>query len=429
MRVSYSNYNHNLVSRLEKLNYQQVQLQRQLSSGQRVTEAYEDPTAVGRSLNNSTEKARLQTQNKNLVRAESIGQFSSDSLEQLKILADEALSDANQSDGLSNSGDYNARMIKANEQLEQSVRVLNAKMSGDYLFAGANTGEKPFVVHRYKANDTLLDGSGVPVRDFTAWIEPTAVDASDVIFINSSGNEVDQFTGEETDGTVDTSKFAILWDGDGTGVLKDYDGTSWVDADDGGSPASVYGEVSLAENNGTPQLAQVSQSVVPDDLVGMISHVEYTGSTSPTDDVRFRVGEGSTLGPFSKASNNLDYLAYLEDLVALRNANQFERTEDAMPEIVFATKASSVSSLAPNFELHQENVLIGIVEFGALQQGIDITKRINESRFNELEYQNSKDLDIDMTETIMQLNQSQVVYEAALKSGSTVMQMSLLDYI
>ena len=73
--------------------------------------------------------------------------------------------------------------------------------------------------------------------------------------------------------------------------------------------------------------------------------------------------------------------------------------------------------------------MIGIVEFGALQQGIDITKRINESRFNELEYQNSKDLDIDMTETIMQLNQSQVVYEAALKSGSTVMQMSLLDYI
>ena len=41
-------------------------------------------------------------------------------------------------------------------------------------------------------------------------------------------------------------------------------------------------------------------------------------------------------------------------------------------------------------------MLIGIVEFGALQQGIDITKRINESRFNELEYQNSKDLDIDI---------------------------------
>ena len=108
----------------------------------------------------------------------------------------------------------------------------------------------------------------------------------------------------------------------------------------------------------------------------------------------------------SQKAVNLDYLAYLEDLVELRNANQFERIEDAMPKIVFATKASSVSSLAPNFKLHQ-NVLIGIVEFGALQKN-DITKRINESRFNELEYQNSKDLDIDMTETIMQLNQSQV---------------------
>ena len=89
-------------------------------------------------------------------------------------------------------------------------------------------------------------------------------------------------------------------------------------------------------------MAQVSQSVVPDDLVGMISHVEYTGSTSPTDDVRFRVGEGSTLGAFSKASSNLDYLAYLEDLVELQS-NQFERSEDATPEIVFATKASAVA--------------------------------------------------------------------------------------
>lgn len=431
MRVSYSNYNQNLVSRLEKLNYEQVKLQRQLSSGQRVTEAYEDPTAVGRSLNNFTEKARLQTQNNNLVRAESIGQFSSDSLEQLKILVDEAHIDANQSDGLSDSGDYTARMIKANQQLEQSVRVLNAKMSGDYLFAGANTGEKPFVVHRYETGDPLLDGSGVPVRDFAAWIPASDVAVSDVTFINAAGNLVDQATGVETTSPptayAGTPTHAIEWAGDSVGVLKEWSGGTITDALDGSSVP--YGEVSLAENNGTPQLAQVSQSVVPDDLVGMISHVEYTGSTSPTDDVRFRVGEGSTLGAFSKASSNLDYLAYLEDLVELRNANQFERSEDATPEIVFATKASAVSSLAPNFELHQENVLIGIVEFGALQQGIDITKRINESRFNELEYQNSKDLDIDMTETIMQLNQSQVVYEAALKSGSTVMQMSLLDYI
>ena len=425
MRVSYSNYNQNLVSRLEKLNYEQVKLQRQLSSGQRVTEAYEDPTAVGRSLNNFTEKARLQTQNNNLVRAESIGQFSSDSLEQLKILVDEAHIDANQSDGLSDSGDYTARMIKANQQLEQSVRVLNAKMSGDYLFAGANTGEKPFVVNRYEIGDSLLDGSGVPVRDFKAWVDPSDVDVSDVTFINSAGNVVDQATGVETTSPptayVGSTTHAIEWRGDSVGKLNVWSG--------GIFPVTGFDEVSLAQNNGTPQLAHVSQPEVPDELVGMISHVEYTGSTSPTDDVRFRVGEGATLGAFSKASNNLDYLAYLEDLVELRNANQFERSEDTTPDISFATKASAISGLAPNFEVHQENVLIGIVEFGSLQQGIDITKRINESRFNELEYQNSKDLDIDMTETIMQLNQSQVVYQAALKSGSTVMQMSLLDYI
>ena len=154
---------------------------------------------------------------------------------------------------------------------------------------------------------------------------------------------MDQATGMATTSpptAYGSPSHAIEWAGDSVGVLKEWSGSAIINAVDGSAPVP-YGEVSLADNNGTPQLAQVSQSVVPDDLVGMISHVEYTGSTSPTDDVRFRVGEGSTLGAFSKASSNLDYLAYLEDLVELRNANQFERSEDATPEIVFATKARS----------------------------------------------------------------------------------------
>ena len=297
MRVSYSNYNQNLVSRLEKLNHEQVKLQKQLSSGQRVSEAYDDPTAVGRSLNNFTEKARLQTQNNNLIRAESIGQFSSDSLGQLKILVDEAQIDANQSDGLSDSGDYTARMIKANQQLEQSVRVLNASMSGDYLFAGANTGEKPFNVYRYDTGDPLLDGQGVAVRDFDAWIPSTEVAVSDITFINSTGELVDQVTGEATTSpptlaTPADGAHPIEWAADSVGILKVWSGGTIIDAVDSSVPPAPYGEVSLATNNGIPQLAQVSQSVVPDELVGMISYVEYTGSTSAADDVRFRVGEG-----------------------------------------------------------------------------------------------------------------------------------------
>ena len=59
---------------------------------------------------------------------------------------------------------------------------------------------------------------------------------------------------------------AIEWAGDSVGVLKEWSGGTITDALDGSSVP--YGEVSLAENNGTPQLAQVSQSVVPDDLVG-----------------------------------------------------------------------------------------------------------------------------------------------------------------
>lgn len=436
MRVPYNAYASTLTSQLGKLNFQQVNLQRQLSSGQRVTESFDDPAAVGRALSASTEKVRIQTQERNLNRAELIGEFSGETLEQLKILVDKATIDANQTDGLTSSADYRARALQTNQQIEQALRVANAQISGDYLFAGANTGEQPFVAHRYEAGDTLVDAEGRPVYELEDRIPLADVDPADVTFINAAGELVDASTGEATTEPptaattlAGTPNFAIEWSAPNAGALKEWNGSDYS-ADALDASAAAYGTVSLASDAASGDfVAKVNTIEVPDDLVGMVSHIEYTGTSDPSQDVRFRVGEGATIAPFSRGQANLEYLNFFNDLVALRDAYSQELLSDPDPEVSFESSARPVEALTKPFVEHQQNVLLGIVDFGALLQGVEVTSKINENRFNELERLSARELDIDVAQTVMKLNRAQVAYEGALRSGSSVMQMSLMDFI
>ncbi|MEX0322954.1 MAG: flagellar hook-associated protein FlgL [Puniceicoccaceae bacterium] len=373
MRIPYNGYSEMLMNQLTRLNSDQVKIQQQLSSGQRIQEAHEDPSAVGRALSTSTEKARIQTQSRNLNRAQLIGEFSSDTLEQMKVLVDKARVDANNTDGLTSSEDFRARALQTNQLIEQSLRVANAKVAGDYLFAGANTGEQPFVAVRYEAGDVLVDANGDAIQR----------------------------------------------------VSRDANGDPIIDGATGGY---VYENITVSQ-----------------EMVGMVAYIQYTGTTTNTspdppattaDDISFRVGEGATISPFSAGTKNEEYLDFFNDMVGLRDAYFQERLQEdedldpAVSAIVPNTHpAGTIEGLVTNFDDHQQNVLLGIVEFGSLLQGIEVTTKINESRFNELEYLSSQELDVDIAEAIVQLNRIQTTYEAALSTGSRIMGLSLLDFI
>lgn len=435
MRVPSNAYAEGLTQQLGRLNFQQVNLQKQLSSGQRVTESYEDPAAVGRALNSASEKTRIQMQERNLNRAELVAEFSGATLEQLKILVDKATLDANQTDGLTSSEDFRARALQTNQQIEQALRVANAQISGDYLFAGANTSEQPFVAHRYEEGDTLVDGEGRPVYELGDAIPTADVDPTDVTFMNAAGELVDAETGEATTEPPTpattlggTPPFAIEWTAPNAGTLKEWNGADYsTDALDGSS--TPYGEVTIATGTAGDFVSKVNRIAIDEDFVGMVSHIEYTGTTDPSQDVRFRVGEGSTIAPFSRGQVNTEYLAFFNDLVALRDAYSQELLASPDPDVEFDSSSSTVEELTERFGDHQQTVLLGIVDFGSLLQGVEVTSRINESRFNELERLSARELDIDVAQTIMNLNRAQVAYEGALKSGSSVMQLSLMDFI
>lgn len=432
MRVPFASSNQSFINQVNALNQKQIDLQKQVSRGQRLTQVSEDPAAVGRALAAGSEKAKLQTFGRNLTRAEFVGNFTLETLEQLKGVADSITNLTNTNDGLTSDGDLKARGLNANQLVAQGMQILNSQLSGDYLFAGANTGVEPFSAQLYTefleddaGNFVDLQGNALGPSDPP--VPSVFVDANgDIIFnpvLDSSGNPiveetfVDPSTGNQTDSSGNPLPGPVpvtagIDFNSGELVELSPDSGNWIPIlDSEGNPIAPPAGPDIS---GTGFIT--TTRTISSELVGQVSHIEYTGTTDAANDVSFRVGENSTASPFSRGAANAEYAVFLNDMIAFRDA-------------YFAEDMDAVKAAAPNFNNSQEMVLFGMVELGSKLQGLEVTARINEMRFNELETNISKDIDVDIAEAIVQLNNTQTAYEAALSSGARILNLSLLDYL
>lgn len=432
MRVPFLSSNQSFINQVNSLNQKQINLQKQVSRGQRFTQVSEDPAAVGRALSAGSEKAKLQTYDRNLVRAEFVGNFTLETLEQFKGVADSITNLTNTNDGLTASGDLKARGLNTNQLVSQGIQILNTQLSGDYLFAGANVDETPFVAKLYTEfleddagnfvdlQGNLLGPTDPPVesvyRDANGDIvfEPILDRSNNTI---AEGTYVDPITGNQTDasGNALPGPVALTAGIDfntGAVVARNTASGAWENVLD--SEGNTIVPPVGPDISGTGFIT--TTRTIARELIGQASHVEYTGSTDPANDVSFRVGENSSVSPFSRGAANEEYGTLLNDMIAFRDAYMAEDID-------------SVNSIAPRFNESQELVLFGMVEMGSKLQNLEVMGRINEVRFNELETAVSNELDVNIAEAIVQLNSTQTAYEAALSSGARILNLSLLDYL
>lgn len=332
MRIGYFNNSNELLGRLHALNHQQNQLQTQLSTGQRVQSLSESPATAARAMSIVSRKDDLQAYAMNLRHARTIADSSLNALEQLKEIANSAVSNLNGVDDLSDVNDLLGRGLEMNHLIEQAVSLSNEKVDGQHLFGAGRSGNPPYEVVRYQAGEALYDPSQAP--------DPAT-----------------------------------------------------------GNPPLLPGPVT-----------------VPDNLVGKIAFVRYTGPEASGSELAFRVGQNATLSPFPSAPANAEHALHINQMIAVRDA---ELTNDT----------ASLSNMAGSLEAGQQHVNLRMLETGSTINGIDTLKSVNERRFSQLESAASEELDIDMAETIVRLRNSQTAYEAALNSSSRLMSLSLLDYL
>ena len=431
MRVPFNSSQNQFIRDITSLKQQHNVLNRQVSTGQKVMNVSDDPAAAARAAEASNEKGRIQAFASNINRAETIGNFSLEALQSFKEISDSSYQLALTNDGVSSGTDLASRETDMRQLVEQGINTLNTRLGDDYIFAGANTGEKPFVALRYTefledGSGNFVDLSGNPIAPGDPPVDAVMRDTNgDIIFdevLSPSGNPipegtyVDPTTGNQTDSAGNPLPGPVPLDAGidfNTGELVALNATSGVwepVLDDGGNPIVPQDP----DPSGTGVITTTRD--LPDEYIGEVYRVEYTGSTDRADDVRFRVAENSQVDPFSRGSQNAGYADMLNNMIALRDAFKGEDLDE-------------VTTRAETLDGSRDNVIDGVVELAAKLNGLESLERVNASRFNELETSVSKAVDADLAETIVELNRVQTAYEAALNSGSRILSLSILDFL
>jgi flagellar hook-associated protein 3 FlgL len=90
-----------------------------------------------------------------------------------------------------------------------------------------------------------------------------------------------------------------------------------------------------------------------------------------------------------------------------------------------AISANSLNELRAD----EEHLLVHIGANGAIQARLETTEKLLRDRSASIENLVSKEADADLAQTLVRLSEIQTAYQAALQSGGSILNRSLLDYI
>lgn len=148
MRVASTTVSDNIIRQIQQLSSQQARLQTQVSTGQRISAPEDDPAAVARVLNFTSERRQLVQYGQNASRALAVSQSTYAGLQNIKKISDRAGELATLGTGTLGTDAMQAYATETNQLIEQAVQAANSTFNGDYLYAGTKVDAPPFTITR-----------------------------------------------------------------------------------------------------------------------------------------------------------------------------------------------------------------------------------------------------------------------------------------
>lgn len=143
MRIGFNSYPESLVGQLGDLTSQQTRLQSQVSSGQRIKVAEDDPTAMATVLDSQAQAKAITQYQTNVARQQELANSSYSAIKSIKTLSDRAGEIAALAGGVKSSQDLAAYSAEVEQMIQQAVNLANGKDRDTYLFGGT-AGTQPF---------------------------------------------------------------------------------------------------------------------------------------------------------------------------------------------------------------------------------------------------------------------------------------------
>ncbi len=162
------------------------------------------------------------------------------------------------------------------------------------------------------------------------------------------------------------------------------------------------------------------------DANGQVMSVTYQGNTELSaveiaegvTVTAMALGENSTgAGPRGLITDSRSGADFFNHLISLR-----DNLRAGNKAAIGTTNLAELKQDEDNFLYHFGNV-------GAVQARLEAAESLSRTRSQSVEVLVSKEADADLAQTLVRLSQTQNAYQAALQSGGTILNQSLLDYI
>jgi len=152
---------------------------------------------------------------------------------------------------------------------------------------------------------------------------------------------------------------------------------------------------------------------------GSVIGVTYTGAD---ENAEFYVGNESKVSSFLNAENGntADLAKVVESLVELRNGLGNSDLNE-MAQIVQSLESELIS--------HEDSVVDKMGELSSTLVRMNTVRAHDEDYHLEINERLAKDLDVDLSEAIMQLTRVSTAYQAAMQVGAQLLNTSLLNYL
>ena len=162
------------------------------------------------------------------------------------------------------------------------------------------------------------------------------------------------------------------------------------------------------------------------DASGKVTGVTYQGNTSANQSEMASgvtisadvVGANTTgTGPRGLITDSTSGADLFNHLISLRD------------HLLANDKTSVLNTDTPALQKDENNIIYQVSVNGSLQSRLDTAATAVGDSVSALDKMISHNSDADLVQTMVQLNQAQTSYQAALQSGAKIMQLSLLNYI
>jgi flagellar hook-associated protein 3 FlgL len=164
------------------------------------------------------------------------------------------------------------------------------------------------------------------------------------------------------------------------------------------------------------------------DANGRVTNVTYDGSSTVFES-EIASGIAVSVTVPGENSSGTGVRGLFKDTRADSGADMFGHLISLRDNLLNNSSDAVRGTDLPNLLKDEENILFHFGNVGAIQSRLEVATDLASLRSTSLESLVSKESDADLAETLVALSEIQNAYQAALKTGGTILSQSLLDYI